>query len=931
MPKKGVVPNSVASAISKYYKDYIYVLGGTGPYANGLFYRYSLIDLKWENITNESYNGVVISLPGVVNKNYLFARYKTSKFNLTEIVFYVNLDDGQWNWQYFYPNFTYLRLGESYTQVSEKFYIFGGFYKNTFNELSVLEMTNSVYTISSLISSYVYPPLRCNHSLKQINNQLYLFGGLGEQGYLSDLWKFQMDTEIWVQLTPLDNIPSARHLFASDSYGDALLVWGGEDSTGLLSDMCIYNSISNTWTTVLSKSYTSPTPRKGACVVFNIPFVYLYGGETQNGISAELWKFNTGTSEYELISNSEIGIAYANCQLLENGFLVMFGLDANGKSVFSLNFYDFGQDVWTTQKSLDDNAGGTQGMALKVNDKLIYYGGRTDYLSAYKTLNIDYNGTNYHTLTDVNPYNMAFAIYKTRLYYSSGGSISIYRTLIPLVFDPVLAYIDLNNTFEGVSLECSPGTWLDGNECVDCSPGTYSENFYNSECTPCESGRYSDVTGATTKRQCYPCPETTFNPKSGQAYCLACYNTDICLIGSIEPDTSKMDISTLSKQPQGLLGADTQLINSILIYLMGLFAFLLLAISSWVRKQLKKIDIYDTVHNYTFNVPIISRKTHFGGVFTMIFIIGSIILIASALLQYHLNNLSEKKSLEPLVVLEQEIGKFYSELKITATFIKYSEKCETNKKCNEKIKISPVNFENITETLTFCEKTTEGNCIVTFYCQKCSISQGAYLALDLTEELSFAVGILIEVSMSSSIPESDSYIRTGFYADSGRILIGPQPSNFYFSVTPSLFKSEYNDFTVETGYHVSLESLPEKGSQYRPQDLILACDLRAIVYINTITSGLYTFRYKKQNIIIVVAGLFGSIAGLVGAVSFLLSFIEKRYVIRHNIMKRTKELKKIKKKYLIISGNLAGISETTDHAGFYSTYKRTMQTRRFNI
>ena len=97
----------------------------------------------------------------------------------------------------------------------------------------------------------------------------------------------------------------------------------------------------------------------------------------------------------------------------------------------------------------------------------------------------------------------------------------------------------------------------------------------------------------------------------------------------------------------------------------------------------------------------------------------------------------------------------------------------------------------------------------------CVIEIGAVVAIGFREKLSYVTGILVNVSSSSSIPSNLSSVLPSLYSMEGFMFIGSAPTQFYFTLTPSLFRSESSDWpSQQTGYHVSSQRVPAVGSQY---------------------------------------------------------------------------------------------------------------------
>ena len=112
-----------------------------------------------------------------------------------------------------------------------------------------------------------------------------------------------------------------------------------------------------------------------------------------------------------------------------------------------------------------------------------------------------------------------------------------------------------------------------------------------------------------------------------------------------------------------------------------------------------------------------------------------------------------------------------------------------------------------------CEKQ-ELDCTVSFECLDCELVSTGSINIEIEEMDSYATGISIEVSSSSSIPDEYSTIISSLRSDATLYFRGPDPSTFYLLITPSLFLNDSGDWEKELrGYHISQTQDPDKGSQ----------------------------------------------------------------------------------------------------------------------
>ena len=188
-----------------------------------------------------------------------------------------------------------------------------------------------------------------------------------------------------------------------------------------------------------------------------------------------------------------------------------------------------------------------------------------------------------------------------------------------------------------------------------------------------------------------------------------------------------------------------------------------------------------------------------------------------------------------------------------------------------------------------------------YWCSACEISSQAKLEFVLKEQFSYSPEINITVSSFSSIPGSISMAASVISADDEEIFIGANSSEFYFIMTPSLFISNIpGEPSLNTGYHVSVQTPPSPGSQYIVQDLPIVTQLSALVYLSSGNYGLLTKRYYQQSMFSTISSLLGSIVGVMGALVFVMRTLErnmqnalekrKRTVIKEHIREQRKEI-----------------------------------------
>lgn len=177
------------------------------------------------------------------------------------------------------------------------------------------------------------------------SNNLWLFGGLSNQGYYNDLWKFDTTTSNWTWVSGTNsynqagaygtlgtgstsNYPGGRSLSAKGNWvgsdGNLWLIGGdGYDTNGNfgpMNDLWRFEPANNKWTWMAGSKTNSPNAvygTQGTGSTSNTPggrhnasvwadaagFLWLFGGETRNatgtlGFGNDVWKFEIATKKW---------------------------------------------------------------------------------------------------------------------------------------------------------------------------------------------------------------------------------------------------------------------------------------------------------------------------------------------------------------------------------------------------------------------------------------------------------------------------------------------------------------------------------------------------------------------------------------------------------------------------------------------------------
>lgn len=282
---------------------------------------------------------------------------------------------------------------------------------------------------------------------------------------------------------------------------------------------------------------------------------------------------------------------------------------------------------------------------------------------------------------------------------------------------------------------------------------------------------------------------------------------------------------------------------------------------------------------------MVTKATRFGGFSSLVFVIVAIVIIGGELIIYIDDNIEETKVLIPKVVLDEEVSNFIAEkIFIEFELQRYGDKCKENY-FNLTLSVAMYTYVNWTTKLTDSK-----SCIVQYTCHNCILNIGAELSLVSYEKFCYCSGINVNVTSSSSIPNEISSILLTLSPVTNYVFIGSTPSKFYFTMIPSLFKSEPSNWPKnETGYHVSNQYITESGSQYIGVEIVTASRLKVDVKFDISLSGLYTKRLFKQTPIFLISALIGSVFGIMKAVGGVMRLSEK---YSQRVLKKLKKIKR---------------------------------------
>ncbi len=270
-------------------------------------------------------------------------------------------------------------------------YVFGGYNGSYLNDL--WKYTVSTNNWEQLIPGNA-PQGRSGHSFVLMNNnKIILFGGgNGTELYLNDTWEYDISSNIWTNLQPVDPIPSARanHTMAAIADGKALLVGGNIGSNTVDNELWEYSQDENVWQLITpSDKGKVLVGRYGHGMVYTEnDEIYVFGGTGTDGYLNDVFE-NDKNYDYiwfKSVKAGAPGLPEARTGLAvsfsHNGLAVMFG--GFGATYFGDTWlYTIKTSSWT-QVIVDENPAARQGHSMVyVGDQRVLLFGGVDVSNQY--------------------------------------------------------------------------------------------------------------------------------------------------------------------------------------------------------------------------------------------------------------------------------------------------------------------------------------------------------------------------------------------------------------------------------------------------------------------------------------------------------------------------------------------------------------------
>ncbi|KAJ3437721.1 leucine-zipper-like transcriptional regulator [Anaeramoeba flamelloides] len=241
-----------------------------------------------------------------------------------------------------------------------------------------------------------WPESRCYHTCVCLLNKLYLFGGISNGQYLNDLWVFDFIQEKWKQLQ-IQGAPEERCYHGMVTFQNSFYIFGGMNKDELLlSDFWEFDCIKRIWKKITPKGEIPSGRKFFSCSVIG-PFLYIFGGETSTKIVNDLYKYEYGTNQFFLITETNGNKPKARKNHNSVSFREkLFISGGSGENMYNdLHLYNTDTNTWELLSCEQFYSKRSQHKLIIHNERIILYGGYDETIL---------NDLYYYPIGDMNVY-----------------------------------------------------------------------------------------------------------------------------------------------------------------------------------------------------------------------------------------------------------------------------------------------------------------------------------------------------------------------------------------------------------------------------------------------------------------------------------------------------------------------------------------------
>jgi len=269
-----------------------------------------------------------------------------------------------------------------------KLMLFGGSNAVKFDDLWELDTEDAVW--SEITPRGTWPAARSDHAMvyDSRNRELMLFGGKASDGYLDDVWLYDVENEEWRVVTRSGDWPSARdkHAMVYDTDRGVVVLFGGYDGSQRLADTWEWNCELRSWIDRTGEG-TSPDPRHSQAMAYDRrqKKTLLFSGMVYGSKPSDTWEWDGATGRWTELSPAGGSPPGRGAHSLafdsSTGRIILFGGDFAGEKHGDLWEFDGERGSWTDITASVDNppARSTASMVYdSARMKIVLFGGTAE-------------------------------------------------------------------------------------------------------------------------------------------------------------------------------------------------------------------------------------------------------------------------------------------------------------------------------------------------------------------------------------------------------------------------------------------------------------------------------------------------------------------------------------------------------------------------
>ncbi len=234
------------------------------------------------------------------------------------------------------------------------------------------------------------PGQRSSATASVIGSDFYIYGG--NPNY--DFWQYTLsNAPQWTQL-PTANGPSDRQYASSVSINSDFFIIGGQSSPNNstnYSDLWKYNIVSQTWTQLSYLALVSSGIYGHTSVAYNQD-IFVFGGQDGNGnLLNSIYQYNTPTGIWSLVSTTggpPQNRVYHSASIIGSDMFIFggLGLDSNLNTLYFSDFWQYNVNAQTWTQLASGPLGRSNHSSVVTGNSIVIFGGggsSTPYFSDF--------------------------------------------------------------------------------------------------------------------------------------------------------------------------------------------------------------------------------------------------------------------------------------------------------------------------------------------------------------------------------------------------------------------------------------------------------------------------------------------------------------------------------------------------------------------